>query len=146
MADPGFSPRKPTYNFAKFSQKLHENKRIWIWGRGRGGMSKILLCRFVTVSAVWNFHQFISVAGGHASHSRYHRIWSMSGRYASYWNAFLFCVCRPTECLQMYVVSALCKILLNFPKTFNKLKPAYGQAFLTWLWKPGLRTVRARSH
>ena len=29
------------------------------------------------------------MAGGHACHSRYYGIWLMSGRYASYWNAFL---------------------------------------------------------
>ena len=34
----------PTYDFAKFSQKLHEIERIWT----RGGTSKILLCRFAT--------------------------------------------------------------------------------------------------
>ena len=28
--------------------------------------------------------------GGHACHGRYYRIWSMSRRYTSYWNAFLF--------------------------------------------------------
>ena len=31
--------------------------------------------------------------GGHAFHSRYYGIQSMSGRYASYWNAFLFEMC-----------------------------------------------------
>ena len=30
--------------------------------------------------------------GGHVCHGRYHGIRSMSGRYASYWNAFLFLV------------------------------------------------------
>ena len=34
----------PTYDFAKFSQKLHEIERIWT----RGGASKILLCRSAT--------------------------------------------------------------------------------------------------
>ena len=29
------------------------------------------------------------MAGGHACHGRYYGIRSMSGRYASYWNAFL---------------------------------------------------------
>ena len=29
------------------------------------------------------------VAGGRVCHSRYYEIRSMSGRYASYWNAFL---------------------------------------------------------
>ena len=37
----------PTYDFAKFSQKLHEIERIWTPGEG-GGASKILLCRFAT--------------------------------------------------------------------------------------------------
>ena len=54
MADPGF-PRGGganstegalTYDFAKFSQKLHEIERIWT-PRG-GGASKILLCRSAT--------------------------------------------------------------------------------------------------
>ena len=30
---------------------------------------------------------------GFISFFRYNEIWSMSGRYASYWNAFLFCLC-----------------------------------------------------
>ena len=36
MADPGF-PRggAPTYNFAKFSPKLHETERIWTPGGAR---------------------------------------------------------------------------------------------------------------
>ena len=38
----------PTYNFAKFSQKLHEIERIWT--QGWGGACKILLCRSATVS------------------------------------------------------------------------------------------------
>ena len=38
----------PTYDFAKFSQKLHEIERIWTPG-GRGRASKILLCRSATV-------------------------------------------------------------------------------------------------
>ena len=56
VADPGF-PRggganypgggAPTYDFAKFSQKLHEIERIWT-ARGRGHASKILLCRSAT--------------------------------------------------------------------------------------------------
>ena len=55
VADPGF-PRggganspggAPTYDFAKFSQKLHEIERIWTPGGG-GGASKILLCRSAT--------------------------------------------------------------------------------------------------
>ena len=40
----------PTYDFAKFSQKLHEMERIWIPG---GRASKILLCRSAT-DMVWN--------------------------------------------------------------------------------------------
>ena len=56
MADPEF-PRggganspggAPTYDFAKFSQKLHEIEIIW--APGGGGASKILLCRSATVS------------------------------------------------------------------------------------------------
>ena len=52
VADPGFprggganSPGEgmPRYDFAKFSQKLHEIERIWT--PGEGGASKILLCR-----------------------------------------------------------------------------------------------------
>ena len=35
----------PTYDFAKFSQKLHEIERIWTPG---GRASKILLCRSAT--------------------------------------------------------------------------------------------------
>ena len=35
----------PTYDFAKFSQKLHEIERIWTL---KGGASKILLCRSAT--------------------------------------------------------------------------------------------------
>ena len=48
------------------------------------------------------FHRCLSVHGGgvcgreacimggvHAPSGRYYEIWSMSGRYASYWNAFL---------------------------------------------------------
>ena len=34
----------PTYDFAKFAQKLHEIERIWTGG----GASKILLCRSAT--------------------------------------------------------------------------------------------------
>ena len=54
MVDPGF-PRgeganspggAPTYDFAKFSRKLHEIERIW---SGGGGASKILRCRSATV-------------------------------------------------------------------------------------------------
>ena len=54
MADLGF-PRggganspggAPTYDFAKFSQKLHEIERIWAPRGGRA--SKILLCRSAT--------------------------------------------------------------------------------------------------
>ena len=37
----------PTYDFAKFSQKLHEIERIWAPGGG-GRASKILLCRSAT--------------------------------------------------------------------------------------------------
>ena len=37
VADPGFSPRSPIYDFAKFSQKLHTIDRIWVPG-GRGGV------------------------------------------------------------------------------------------------------------
>ena len=37
----------PTYDFAKFSQKLHEIERIWT-PRGGGRASKILLCRSAT--------------------------------------------------------------------------------------------------
>ena len=43
---PGGGP--PTYNFAKFSQKLHEIERIWTPRGGRA--SKILLCRSATGS------------------------------------------------------------------------------------------------
>ena len=42
-ADPGFSQGgantpvgAPTYDFAKFSRKLHEIKRIWVPGKGGG--------------------------------------------------------------------------------------------------------------
>ena len=52
LADPGFSRGgganspggAPTYDFAKFSQKLHDIERIWTGGR----VSKILLCRSAT--------------------------------------------------------------------------------------------------
>ena len=37
----------PTYDFAKFSQKLHEIERIWTPGGG-GHAPKILLCRSAT--------------------------------------------------------------------------------------------------
>ena len=40
----------PTYDFAKFSQKLHEIERIWTPGGGRA--SKILLCRSATADHV----------------------------------------------------------------------------------------------
>ena len=40
-----------TYDFAKFSQKLHEIERIWTRG---GDASKILLCRCATEKS-WNF-------------------------------------------------------------------------------------------
>ena len=58
VADPGF-PRgggtncpgggggAPTYDFAKFPQKLHEIERIWTPGGG-GRASKNLLCRSAT--------------------------------------------------------------------------------------------------
>ena len=55
VADTGF-PRggganspggAPTYDFAKFSQKLHEIERIWT-PAGGGCASKILLCRSAT--------------------------------------------------------------------------------------------------
>ena len=42
-ADPGFpqggakSLGGPTYDFAKFSRKLHEIERIWVPGGGGGG-------------------------------------------------------------------------------------------------------------
>ena len=40
-----------TYDFAKISQKLHEIERIWTpGGGGRGGASKILLCRSATAN------------------------------------------------------------------------------------------------
>ena len=58
MADPGF-PRgganspgvegAPTYDFAKFFQKLDEIERIWT-PEGEGPASKILLCRSATVT------------------------------------------------------------------------------------------------
>ena len=38
----------PTYNFVKFSQKLHEIERIWPREGGRG--SKSLLCRSATAN------------------------------------------------------------------------------------------------
>ena len=37
----------PTYDFAKFSEKLHEIERIWTLGE-EGGASKMLLCRSAT--------------------------------------------------------------------------------------------------
>ena len=39
-------------------------------------------------------------------------------------NAHL-CVCRHAQCLQMYSVSAPFELLLDFPQTFSKLRPAY---------------------
>ena len=50
-ADPGF-PRlgAPTYYFAKFRRKLHENEENWMGGRGHA--PKILLCRSATVIAI----------------------------------------------------------------------------------------------
>ena len=41
----------PTYDFAKFPQKLHEIERIWTRG---GGASNILLCRTATAYATVN--------------------------------------------------------------------------------------------
>ena len=35
-----------------------------------------------------DMHDRVGVCGRHACHSRYYGIRSMSGRYASYWNAF----------------------------------------------------------
>ena len=64
VADPGF-PRgggansrgrggEPTYDFAKFSKKLHEIERIWTpVGGGGGRASKILLCRSATAKDVY---------------------------------------------------------------------------------------------
>ena len=59
VVDPGFPQRggpnsmgAPTYDFAKFSQKLHEIEIIWTPGEGEGhGASKILLCRSATVES-----------------------------------------------------------------------------------------------
>ena len=51
----------PTYDFAKFSQKLHEIERIWTPRGGRA--SKILLCRSATDSVTSQrflfYHSFI---------------------------------------------------------------------------------------
>ena len=38
------------------------------------------------------------------------------------------------RCLQMYVVSVPFELLLNFPQTFSKLIPAFGQASDPWCW------------
>ena len=38
------------------------------------------------------------------------------------------CICRHAECLQMYAVSVPFELILNFPQTFSKLKPAYDRA------------------
>ena len=58
VADPGFprggapTPRGgPTYDFAKFSQKLHEIERIWT-PRGEGRMSLAHPLRSATVYAL----------------------------------------------------------------------------------------------
>ena len=62
----------------------------------------------------------VCVAGGHVCHGRYHGIRSMSGRYASYWNAFLFLVVlritslsldqakkKPSQACRLYSLSCL---------------------------------------
>ena len=46
-----------------------------VWQRGMHGRGAC-----IAVGCAWQ--------GG--VHGRYYEIWSMSGRYASYWNAFLF--------------------------------------------------------
>ena len=65
MADPGF-PRggganspggAPTYDFAKFSQKLHEIERVWT---PRGRASKILLCRSATEISCAGFFELLA--------------------------------------------------------------------------------------
>ena len=49
----------PTYDFAKFSQKLHEIERIWTPG---GRASKIFLCRSATVNDIWSiFDDFVTI-------------------------------------------------------------------------------------
>ena len=106
VADPGFprggsanSRGAPTYDFAKFSQKLHEIERIWT-PRGvripcapldpplerlcfHKRESRILSTgegvRGVCVSQHWGRHPPSVYPSMHCS-----------GWYASYWNAFLF--------------------------------------------------------
>ena len=53
---------------------------------------------------------------GHACHGRYHGIRSMSGRYASYWNAFLFD-------MNFYFIIYVCIVLCI--KIFSKLFENY---------------------
>ena len=57
---------------------------------------------------VW---QEASVVGGHAwqggVHGRYYEIRSMSGRYASYWNAFLWYLRAKAKCGKELITSLI---------------------------------------
>ena len=77
-----FSPRwgrqlsrgAPTYDLAKFSQKLHDIERIWTLGGGR--VSKILLCRSATGRGSFKFQTKIEVKVH--SHRRWKQKWNFS--------------------------------------------------------------------
>ena len=140
MTDPGF-PRgwgansrggAPTYDFAKFSQKLHEIERIWTRGEDVPRFTpwiryctEELLPRIITACNsscgkecfYIRVSRILSTGGGggrcipvflwadtpigrHPPHwqtppppdrhpTQHYEIRSTSGRYASYWNAFL---------------------------------------------------------
>ena len=99
VADPGFprggganSPGEPTYDFAIFSQKLHEIERIWARGGRRGASPAPPLDPPLT----WEGNVFTGVYLSRMG------LWILDhcsallqrGRYVSYWNAFLFsCSC-----------------------------------------------------
>ena len=68
VGDPGFPragsvnpPGAPTYNFAKFSQKLHEIERIWTPGGGGGVEGPPLECIWTYVTTEIKFNANIDV-------------------------------------------------------------------------------------
>ena len=92
MCDRGMCGRGHAWQGACMAGGMHGRGHVWqgacvaggMHGRGHAWQGS-MCCR----GHVW---EEACVAGGHAWHTgppgRYDKIWSMSGRYASYWNAF----------------------------------------------------------
>ena len=122
----------------------------FIWGAGMRGFIWGGMCGFIQGGVhgfIWGGHAWFYLGGGvHVFFSffGYNEIRSMSGRYASYWNAFLFLIQSLLECWVGGEIAAGSEFIHMY--LLRKGMPKYSITGQTDLWRFCRENFRMHPH